>query len=447
MPITGSQTAPTVARHGFGRHGGTRHAYFQMLTFLTVAASDRSSGLDWPDLVWIERIGNDVDKLTFTLIGGAEPTEGQVVELALGAADRTVFGGPLTRCRMLNEHPSGDATGLAFECEAIDYSKWLNRRRVTGRYTGSADTIVTSVLSDFTSGFTTANVVAAAPSIDTISFKYTTLAEALTRVAERVGWVWYVDADKDIHFFDPAVGEGTQQAVGLSEPGLGFWGEAIEKSGAQVRTRAIVEGWGTVTTAAVAAADTSITVEDETGIQQLLTDGYSGVGIIGVDEFTFTGTSAGSVTGVPASGAGSIANAYNIGESVNIIVKRNDAGAQTARAAVEGGDGIHEIFVQDRRLSPDGAASRGDQEVNRWSAATISGSYETHDRHARAGRIVNINLPTVWGVSSTDRTIHEVVTRWDSNDRFRRSVRFGPPVAPRKFGDVLKQAKLSGVEA
>ncbi|MBA7522471.1 hypothetical protein ES705_14590 [subsurface metagenome] len=56
---------------------------------------------------------------------------------------------------------------------------------------------------DFYSGliaFTTTNV-SDGPTISEISFDYVQVSEAITKIAEICGYEWYVDYDKDIHFF------------------------------------------------------------------------------------------------------------------------------------------------------------------------------------------------------------------------------------------------------
>lgn len=436
------------ARVGAALLGGTRLGFFDLTTHLLINDVDKTTELLWQHLEWIERISNAPDIVRFRLRSTTEPSLGHTVKLGLGSATSLVFGGPLVRCAVTNPHPASDAAAREYVCEAMDFTRLLNRERVIGRYTGSADAIVTALIADFATGFTTTNVATGGPTVTGgIEFKYVPLGEALNRVAERAGWVWRVDADKDVHFYDPTVGEGLQSAQPLVEPNASFWAERHELDDAQVRTMAIVEGYGSkVVTTAVTAGDTSITVEDEANHQQLLDDGYSGIGVIGVDEFTFTGTSSGSITGIPASGAGSIGNNWPIGAEVNIIVKKTDSAAATARAAIEGDDGLHQVYVQDRRLAPDSADARCQQELDRWSVALIQGSYMTRERFARAGRDVNITLVTGHGIASHDSTIQEVSVKWLVRDLADRTVRYGPAATARTLVQMLKQSKLESLE-
>lgn len=134
-----------------------------------------------------------------------------------------------------------------------------------------------------------------------------------------------------------------------------------------------------------------------------------------VIRYTGTSTSGGLfLTGIPASGPGAITadilagtvvstvpaitgvappRRVTIGDDVNLIVYVDDTAAQAALAAVEGGDGILEHYIQDRRLSEDGAQARGLAELALFKTIETRVSYTTHDPDTRSGRTVHIDLP------------------------------------------------------
>jgi len=434
------------SRFGVARFGATRFGFATLEAEIYIGGTDVTDSVLWTESVWIERVGLEPDELWFTMNStAAEPAEGANVQLVFGDASSVVFGGPVLRVIKSNETPDGAAEGLRYQIHAIDHGRLLDRERVIGRYTGAANTIFASIVTEWTTGFTTVNVDTGGPTIDEITFKYETVTGALTRLAERAGWVWHVDAEKDMHFYDPDGATSIAAATISATSGFARGSMVIRRDGAQVRTRVIVEGKGTVTDAAVAGGATSISVADEAPFAELLSDGYSGIGVINVNEFTYTGTSSGSLTGVPASGAGSIASAQASGSDVNTIVKVNNATAQTARAAVEGNDGVHEMFIRDHRLGPDGSDERGQQELDRWSGAILSGKYRTRDRLARAGNVVTVNLPIGWSESSATHLIQEVVTTWLKRDLHEREVTFAP--IRRTLREILNKTKLESIEA
>jgi hypothetical protein len=144
------------------------------------------------------------------------------------------------------------------------------------------------------------------------------------------------------------------------------------------------------------------------------TGGYAVVGN-GEQVIRYTGVTAGSLTGIPASGPGAlratvaynasitvspaltgvsgIARALIDGEEIYLLVVRDDAAAQAALAAIEGGDGIIEHFVQDRRLSAAGATVTADAELALFATPEIRVTYTTRDPLTRTGKLVAINLP------------------------------------------------------
>jgi hypothetical protein len=93
-----------------------------------------------------------------------------------------------------------------------------------------------------------------------------------------------------------------------------------------------------------------------------------------------------------------IAPPVNAGDSVTQVVVVDDAAAQAATAAVEGGDGVHEQGVQDGRLSVSGMTARANSELTDFDHPLLSATWATSDRNAKAGRLQVI---TIDGVSIT----------------------------------------------
>jgi len=105
-------------------------------------------------------------------------------------------------------------------------------------------------------------------------------------------------------------------------------------------------------------------------------------------------TVAPALTGVPASGTGAIRTRGIVdGEEIHLVVERNDTAAQAALAAIEGGDGVIEHYIQDRRLSHAGATATADAELQLFSAPDIRVTYTTRDPKTRSGKPIAINLP------------------------------------------------------
>lgn len=107
------------------------------------------------------------------------------------------------------------------------------------------------------------------------------------------------------------------------------------------------------------------------------------------------------LTGIPASGTGSVLYAIAAGDDVNILVTVNDAAAQTALAALVGGDGIHEEYLQDRRLSETEATARGEALLALRSTAETSLRYRSRDLRTKAGKTITITIGSPTDLSAT----------------------------------------------
>jgi hypothetical protein len=119
-----------------------------------------------------------------------------------------------------------------------------------------------------------------------------------------------------------------------------------------------------------------------------------------------------ALTGLPASGPGAIVYAIAKGDDINLLVTRENLTAQAAMAAMVGGDGIHEDFVQDRRLSRVEAEDRGDARLLEVQDPEVRITYATRDQTTRSGRDVAITLSAP-AVSGTFRIQSVTITDFD----------------------------------
>jgi hypothetical protein len=187
-----------------------------------------------------------------------------------------------------------------------------------------------------------------------------------------------------------------------------------------------------------------------------------------VIRYSGTTTSGGRLylTGIPASGVGAItadilagtvvsttpalvgvvpAVPVSIGDAVQLIVQVDDAAAQAALAAVEGGDGIVEHYIQDRRLSEAGARARGTAELELFKTVELRLSYVTWDLATVSGRTVHVDLPAptnlVGDFLIQQVTIDDVGTALDTAPR--RSV--SASTTRFSFDDVLNRLLMGDV--
>jgi hypothetical protein len=171
---------------------------------------------------------------------------------------------------------------------------------------------------------------------------------------------------------------------------------------------------------------TSLRVED---LAQFLSGG-GWAEAPGGQVFSYTGRSAssgtGTLTGIPSSGTGSlgatvgagtvnalphlagvtgIVYAINKGDPVNIIVTVNDATAQTALAALVGGDGVHEMFITDGRWAITEATAQATTEVTMRKNPIVTVEFDSRDSSIVSGRDITITLssPAISGTFKIQR--------------------------------------------
>jgi hypothetical protein len=113
------------------------------------------------------------------------------------------------------------------------------------------------------------------------------------------------------------------------------------------------------------------------------------------------------LTGVPSSGTGSIVYAISKGDEVSLRSDRNDTTAQTAMAGFIGGDGIHEDVFSDGRLSLTELNNRGDAILAERKDPLTSVSLETRDAAVAVGKTITFSLtnPPVSGTYRIQRVV------------------------------------------
>jgi hypothetical protein len=193
-------------------------------------------------------------------------------------------------------------------------------------------------------------------------------------------------------------------------------------------TSVIAAGGGSTTTGTVAVGAASIAVADTSAFRNAGSGG--GWAQLGGSVFYYSDKSvasgAGSLTGIPASGPGSITASQGSGAGVDtvpmlqlsgvqlpigtllsnaevvLVEVSQDSAAETALAAVEGGDGSHQFLITDGRLDYHGAAIRATAETLLYASPLTSINYTTKDQRVRSGLEVSLSI-AAWSLSGTFR--------------------------------------------
>jgi hypothetical protein len=417
---------------------------------------------------------------------GFTPSVGQTVKIGLGDSGNLEFAGQIVSLRYVRERSSDSPR---FEVFCTDWAQLFNRRLITQDFSGEDITdIATTIVEDYTSGFTADAIDASLGTIDEFICTNETPMDALVRLANHLGGGFYIGADKKVHLWDssgpssyhspspPATLTNSLSTLKIFTP---------EYDWSQIRSRVIVEGRSDQTLVAIpvgadidtygiplgawwiafnqataasnyvrigmtvatydavsplpvqrvayldadaAPGDTSITIRSA-GPGTTVVAGPSWVHDGNGHYFYIGGVVAGppiTSSGTPASGYGSIpidmpldTPLYEVpvlfgvvpvatiteeipeGTSVVVRTQVDDSAAQTAIAAIEGGDGIHEHFVSDGDLSYAGCVERAQAELDVFSESLIRAEWVTHDLQAEAGATQVVNLSSPSALSTT----------------------------------------------
>jgi hypothetical protein len=234
---------------------------------LTCNGVDKTDQVEWSSVEKNEVLTKEPDTLRFRIKNYDAKVWKPVLDddIKLYDTDGTtvIFGGVVIDIR-----DSTNALLRYVDVLCKDYTHTLDRKLVSVSYANvSAASVISSIITDFTTGFTTTNVVA--PTIvNKVVFNYLTVSKALTKLAETLGnYDWYVDYNKDINFFE----NGTRYApFNLDDTsGNHVWNSLeVKQNTSQLRNKIIIRGGD-----AIGTAFTDYKIAD--GIQNTFFVGYN----------------------------------------------------------------------------------------------------------------------------------------------------------------------------
>jgi hypothetical protein len=184
--------------------------------YLTDNGTDISNSVDWKSIDLVEVLTKEVSTLKFDVRIGSGQTYPSKTVPAIGDTIKLydssgiVFGGTVTEVEVTIE-------GLLFtyQITCTDYSYLFDGTLVKKNYAMmDPHDIVVDIVTNFAAGkgFTTNHVQKGNFLVPSIKFNYQQPTKCLQSLAKLIGWDWYIDPNKDIHFFlgdvENAVGEG-----------------------------------------------------------------------------------------------------------------------------------------------------------------------------------------------------------------------------------------------
>lgn len=170
-----------------------------MAITLTVNAVDKSNQVEWNSISIEQVLTKEPDILTFKIKNYGtktyRPLLGETVEVFNGATK--IFSGVVVE---LTEDVDGLAKFLKVLCK--DHSFTLDSILVNKAYTNQTiNAIIANLITTFAPSFTYVNVNAPFV-VGKVVFNYLSISNCLAKLTKLAGdYDWFVDYDKDIHFF------------------------------------------------------------------------------------------------------------------------------------------------------------------------------------------------------------------------------------------------------
>jgi hypothetical protein len=164
----------------------------------TIESIDRTNYINWPSFTIENILNSQVDTCYFeTKKYGShnwKPAVGDEITVSDGA-DK-IFAGLIIQ---VEEQTEGLLLKYKVQCK--DWTHYLDRVLVNEKYEDKTiDEIVSDINTTYLTGFTIANVNCGI-TVKSIAFNRLPVSRCLQILAEQVNYNWYVDYDKNVHFF------------------------------------------------------------------------------------------------------------------------------------------------------------------------------------------------------------------------------------------------------
>jgi len=340
-----------------------------------------------------DHINQQVDTATFRTT--EKPTVGK--EVIITQDGDIIFGGVIVAVQT-----STRSLKNMYDVECKDFTHYLDRRLVNKRYTDETiNDIIADLLSEYAPEFTDNNVNCDLE-LDTITFNRIPVSDCIQQLAELVGFSWYVDYEKDVHFF----AENAEPApFNLSESGGNHvWDSLIVTEDiSQIRNQVYVIGGREEI-----ATRTESYVADGEQRQFPLAYVYSSEPIVRLNDTPLE-------VGLDNLDAEDSADVFWNFEPSYIRFKEDNFPDIDDLVDIKGNplkkvlvkvpntpsiraNGVYEFKIEDPSITSRGdAVERARVELQGYANGIVEGSFETYRTGLRSGQLISINVPNIQG--------------------------------------------------
>ena len=404
---------------------------------ITISGTDRTSSCKLETIEVVNTIASNSDTaemvVSVSSTAGWRPKAGNPVVITNGGTKE--FGGVISE---VTEADFG-IERLRYQVNARDYTYLFDKYLVVEEYAaGTASSIVANIVTSYTTGFTTTNVQAA-PTVGAQTFDYVEPSQSVRQLADLVGYGFYIDYDKDVHFYSLASVTAPVASIDL-DTNLTDYGDMkiSETIGHGVKNRVYVKGFKQKSSATMARAFPGDGVSKffSLGYEPASTSASDLSGTLGAAALTFGRDMRDSQPDNPVGTAtdayicfGNMGARFDVAPSSTAVVTINfkymseiptlveDTVAQSTMATREGsGDGVHEFVWNDPGLTaPDGtdtlALLKGREILSRYSGARLQTKFRSFTQGWRAGQSIQLVSTRRMGGLNKTFYVQQVVKR------------------------------------
>jgi len=377
-----------------------------MTIVLTIGGENKTTLL-MIDSLHITDVLNSRNTCSFTLIekaGMYRPVVGE--EIIITADGSKIFAGTIDGIK--EETITFVGSELYFHVTCVDYNQICDRYTVAEVYDDEAvDDIIKDIVDISLAGEgITYNNVESGPTIEKAVFAYRYINDVFNELSDTTGYDWYIDYDKDLHFFARESNVAPEEITDESE---NYRRISVEKTREQYRNRQYLRagnditdertesftGDGEVETFTlkfpIAKVPTSITVDSGGGPVAKT------IGVRGVDEDKDWYWNKGyreitqDDSRTTLTNADTLAVTYQGFYPIRVRVDKEDE--ISSRAAVEGGSGVYEHIEDDQSIeSYTSAGDRARGLLRRYGTIPEIVRIETDTAGFKAGQLLTIDV-------------------------------------------------------
>lgn len=408
-----------------------------MALVVSIGGTDRTSACKLETIEVTNTIASNSDTaemvVSVSSTAGWRPQAGNAVVVTNGATKE--FAGIISD---VEERDFG-IERLRYAVSARDYTYLFDKYLVVEEYASTrASTIVSNIVTSYTTGFTTTNIQASAV-VGAQTFDYVEPSQCVRTLADLVGYGFYIDYDKDVHFYSLASVTAPVASIDLDTDLTNYGDMKIRETvGHGVKNRVYVKGFKQKSSATMTRAfpGDGFSKFFPLGYEPASTSASDLTGTIGASALSFGRDMRDSQPDNPVGTAtdayicfGNMGVRFDIAPSSTALVSLSfkymseipslveDTIAQSTMATREGsGDGVHEFVWNDPGLTaPDGtdtlALLKGREILNRYAKARLSTAFRSFTQGWRAGQSIQLISTRRMGGLNKTFYVQQVVKR------------------------------------